>query len=67
MGLFGNTSKPKKQLKEVNINATVSTGKNKKKNTKAEKAKEQVLKYVQDSYIKEISSNIFVDCFQEIC
>ena len=67
MGLFGNSSKPKKQLKEVNINAVVSTGKKSKKTTQADKAKEQVLKYVQDTipYENVFEDGIFVNKYGE--
>ena len=52
MGLFGNKSasaKPKKQLKETNINATVSTGK-KKKQTKTEKENSTTYKFVESDF-----------------
>lgn len=68
MGLFGNSSKPKKQLKEVNINTTVSVNTKKKKGkTQAEKAKEQVLKYVQDTipYENVFDDGIFVNKYGE--
>ena len=67
MGLFGNSSKPKKQLKEVNINAVVSTGKKSKKAAQADKVKEQVLKYVQDTipYENVFEDGIFVNKYGE--
>ena len=59
MGFFGKSyAKPKKQLKDVNINTTVSVNKKGKKNTKADKEKEKVLKYVQDTIPYE---NVFED------
>ena len=71
MGLFGSKSssataaKPKKQLKEKSLSAqsaAMSTAKPKKK-TKAEKQKETILKYVQDTipYESVYEDGIFVN------
>ena len=46
MGIFGGSG-TKKQLKETNINAVISTKKQKKQ--KVDKEKEKILKYVQDT------------------
>lgn len=60
MGLFGSSPKRKKQLKETNINATVSV---KKKKTKKEKEVEKAIKFVQDTipYESVFEDGIFVD------
>lgn len=64
MGLFGN-SKPKKQLKEVNINTTVSVKKPKKK--RITKDNQKILKYVQDTipYECAFEDGIFSNQFGE--
>ena len=64
MGLFG-PSKPKKQLKETNINANVSV--KKKKKTKVNKEKEQVLRFVQETipYESVFEDGIFVNKYGE--
>ena len=63
MGLFSKSSstKRKKQLKDPNLNATVSTKKPKKK--KLTKEEEKILKYVQDTipYESVFEDGIFVD------
>ena len=68
MGLFNKLSsggKPKKQLKEVNLNTTVSVKNPKKK--KATKEEERVLKYVQDTipYETAFEDGIFVNRYGE--
>ena len=65
MGLFG-PSKPKKQLKETNINANVSV--KKKKKTKVNKEKEQVLRFVQETipYESVFEDGIFVNKYGNI-
>jgi len=67
MGLFGSktSAKTKKQLKETNINSTVSIKKPKKQ--KLSKEKERVLKYVQDTipYETVFDDGIFVNRYGE--
>ena len=66
MGLFG-PSGTKKQLKNVNINATVSSGKKKKKKNVNKKVEEKILKYVQDTipYESVFEDGIFVNKYGE--
>lgn len=64
MGIFGNSG-TKKQLKETNLNATVSPKKQKKQ--KVDKEKEKILKYVQDTipYESVFEDGIFVNKYGE--
>ena len=61
MGLFGGSGKPRKQLRETNLNATVSVKKQKTKKQKQQE--EQILKYVQDTipYESVFEDGIFVN------
>lgn len=66
MGLFGNSSGQKKQLKNVNLNTTVKVQKPKKQK-KDDKKQNKVLKYVQETipYESVFEDGIFVNAYGE--